>query len=159
MRKLGLALAALLDSGSQSAGRSLQLSDLLASGILTQRSQTVEVDVTWTLQGPQHVHKTLSVTCGTATTTTTKHTTTTMLGVSGATTTPTSVARPTTAPTRGSSAVLGASVSASPARASTRGSSLPFTGSATFPLLMTALVALGAGTGLLVTQRRRAEHP
>src|SRR5438128_1551890 len=44
----------------------------------------VEVDVTWTLQGPQHVHKTLSVTCGTATTTTTsQQTTTTMVGVSG----------------------------------------------------------------------------
>jgi hypothetical protein len=140
----------------------------------------VDVDVTWTFQGPQHVHDMASVTCGEATTTTTTQpatttttapatttttttiagestTTTTVVGVQGETTSTTaatavvSAGEATNGPTTGGAVV-------SPAATGTSGgsSSLPFTGSATAPLALTGLTALAAGAGLWATQRRKS---
>jgi hypothetical protein len=61
---------------------SAQLNISSATSALAGATASVDVDVTWTLEGPQHVHDTFSVTCGTATTTTTQRpTTTTVAGV------------------------------------------------------------------------------
>lgn len=72
-----------------------------ATGLLFGVSADVEVDVTWTLYGAQHVHKKLSVMCGTTTTTVGGGTTTT---VGGHGTTSTTVAGQTTSTTVGGQA-------------------------------------------------------
>ena len=59
-----------------------------ATGLLFGASADVDVDVTWTLNGAQHEHEKLTVTCGSSTTTTKQATTTTVAG--GGTTTTTS---------------------------------------------------------------------
>lgn len=72
------------------AGHGTATGDLLVKGVMTGTvniagetsalfgaTAAVDVDVTWTFEGPQHVHETANVTCGTATTTTTHATTTT----------------------------------------------------------------------------------
>ena len=140
-----------------------QLDISSATNGLLGATANVDVDVTWTFQGPQHAHKTLSVTCGSATTTTrAQMTTTTMSGVGGATSTTSTTAASVSGAQTGTTAsgVLGESLSASPGvtASPTGGASLPRTGSSTLRLVIAALAALGAGTGLVITQRRRGEQ-
>ena len=69
---------------------SAQLNISSATSALAGATASVDVDATWTFEGPQHVHDTFSVTCG-STTTTTVHqcgcgsTTTTVAGVTSTT--------------------------------------------------------------------------
>ena len=121
-----------------------QLDISSATGALEGTTANVDVDVTWTFEGPQHVHRTFPMTCGTATTTTAPASSTTATSaVEGASvTTSTSHA-----------SVLGASVTAAPA--ATSGRSLPAPGSPTWPLVVFAIAAIAAGTALVAGQRSR----
>ncbi len=150
-----------------------------ATAALLGAAAHIDVDVTWTYLGPQHVHETYIETCGTPTTTTsttptqslattttapppttTTPATTTTLGpkptastqVKGTTITA-STSPPTT--TRGTVGVLGATVAATtttmPAIAT-----LPRTGSNPMFPLMFGLSSVVAGALLLVRQRRTA---
>ncbi len=150
-----------------------------ATSALHGATASVVVNVSWEFEGPQHVQKTLTVTCGTATTTM-PTTSTTMIGVSGETSTSVGSHNSTTT-TSGSAAsghatstvaaavsagsetsttnvsgVLGASVNASPTATGAPRSSLPFTGTATLGLVILGLAAMGAGTALVLSQRRRS---
>jgi hypothetical protein len=97
--------------------------------------------------------QTLGSTVQRATTTTTTAqqpaATSTTLKVSGITAVAPSASQATG--TGGTSAALGAS-----ATRTGSGSSLPFTGGSTLPLLAAGLAGIGAGTGLIVTGKRRA---
>lgn len=129
-----------------------QLDIASATSALEGTSANVDVDVTWTFEGPQHVHKSFPMTCGTATTSTS------VAEVSGATSSTTATtgtsavegASATTSTTRVT--VLGAAVNASPT--GTSSGSLPMTGSATLPLAVFALAAIAAGTVLVAGRRR-----
>jgi hypothetical protein len=152
-----------------------------ATSALAGATADVDVDVTWTFEGPQHVHDTLSVTCGTATTTTTHPatttttmpatttttaapgttTTSTTVAGGGATTTSTTVSLGVSGneTTTTAVAVLGASVSAggaiTPTAASGSSGSLPFTGADTLPLLGAGLASIGAGGAAIFRTRTR----
>jgi LPXTG-motif cell wall-anchored protein len=111
---------------------------------------TIEADITWRYEGPQHVHETITVTCASptttqsTTTTTTAPATTTTLGVQGST---------STVPTTGGASTTVAGVSTTPTSAAAPTSTLPRTGSdSTFPAIF-GLSALAAG--VLALRRRR----
>lgn len=169
------------------------LSIASATSSLAGATAAVNVDITWTFQGTQHVQETLHVTCGEthhcgctttttahATTTTTAHKATTTTTTQKATTTTTAVAgvTDTTEPTTGSKNTTTTSVEAESltgtdgpssgnngaaeanggiAPAASHSGSLPFTGTATVPLLILGLVAIGAG-GAMVIRARKRQH-
>jgi LPXTG-motif cell wall-anchored protein len=149
-----------------------------ATAVLVDTPAHIDVDVTWTYLGPQHVHKTLTATCGTPTTTTSNTTPTQAIATTTtpappttttpATTTPTvpqpttstqvlgtTIIATTTAPpttTKGTVGVQGATVASTttvPAVAA-----LPRTGSNPGFPLMFGLSSLVAGALLLLRQRR-----
>jgi len=102
----------------------------------------------------QSLGSTVQPTKTTTTTSQQRTATSTTLKVSGITALASTVApsaSQATGTTGGTSAALGASAT----RTGT-GSSLPFTGGSTLPLLVAALAGIGAGTGLVVTGKRRA---
>jgi len=139
----------------------------------------IDVDVTWTYLGPQHVHETYTETCGTPTTTTsttptqsiattttapppttTTPATTTTLGPKPTTSTQvkgTTITASTSPPTttRGTVGVLGATV-ASTTTTTPAIATLPRTGSNPMFPLMFGLSSVVAGALLLVRQRRTA---
>ena len=142
----------------------------------------INVDVTWTYLGPQHMHKTLTATCGTttttfattptqaiatttipapptttapATTTTTVPQPTTSTQVLGTTIIATTTAPPTT--TKATVVVQGATVAPTTTTAPAI-ATLPFTGSnPAFPLMF-GLSSLIAGALLLLRQRRTSDR-
>jgi len=98
------------------------------------------------------------VTCGTPPPSTTS--TPSTVQVSGSTvqaTTSVPSASRTSSP-GGISAVLGASTTHTGGTSAVSGSSLPFTGGTALPLLAIGLAAIGAGTGLVVSGKRRADR-
>jgi hypothetical protein len=164
-----------------------QLSIAALTNQLNGASGTVDVDVTWTFEGPQHVQDTAHVTCGTAPTTTStvgssgstiaatttttapaattttvpESTTTTSMGESASTSTT------TTALIGGQQTTPTTTISVSPAEAvngsgtvSATGAtsgSLPFTGSNPW-LIVFGFVLCAAGATLMVAPRVRARR-
>ena len=137
----------------------------------------IDVDVTWTYLGPQHVHQSLTLTCGSSTTTTQAGTTTTAPAPTTTAPAPTTTAATTTtpsAPATTTTQVRGTTVVATTTPASTttetirrQGTTvvgattttmpavavLPRTGSGSAFPLMFGLSSLIAGALLLVRQR------
>jgi hypothetical protein len=129
----------------------------------------VDVDITWTFSGPQHVHRTIPVMCGTATTTTQAESvsstttstvgglneTTTTLGasstttivVSGAGETSTTTVAAVSGPNETPNRAVSATGSSSPA-------SLPVTGGATTTLLLLGLACVLGGATIVLAPRR-----
>lgn len=153
-----------------------QLDISAATAPLADTPANIDVDVTWNYMGPQHGHETLTLTCGTSTTTspsttTTQAPTTTTTEIPTTTTavTPTTAAQPTTTSTqvRGTTVVAttvpaptttgtvsrqGTTVVATTTTVPAAGT-LPRTGSTpTFPLLF-GLSSLVSGALLLIRQR------
>ena len=134
-----------------------------ATANLSGASANVDVDVTWALDGPQHAHETLNVTCGTATTTTTTTApTTSTTGGNVTSTTANTETTTTTAPSSvtvagvtTSTAVKGAAVSGS---TTIPVSGLPRTGSSTTSLLGVALVLAVVGAAAIGATTRRRTH-
>jgi hypothetical protein len=164
-----------------------------ATSTLAGATAAVNVDVTWTFQGAQHVHATLHVTCGEthhcgcATTTTTHATTTTTTAKATSTTTTIAGGTVTTEPAGGStSSTVGGSTDTTSTSVSAevvtgsngsgsgdngvvgatatnggitptanRTGSLPFTGTATVPLLILGLASVGAGSAMVIRSRKR----
>jgi hypothetical protein len=134
-----------------------------ATATLFGATASVDVDVTWTLEGPQHVHETLTVTCGSSTTTTQATTTssgpTTSTTVGGVTSTSTPIGTTTTAPT--SITVAGVTMSTAARNAVVSGSTtipssgLPRTGASTTPLLGVALALAVVGATAIGAATRR----
>jgi LPXTG-motif cell wall-anchored protein len=133
-------------------------------------SADVDVDITWTFSGPQHVHRTISVMCGTATTTSQaesvsstttstvgglNETTTTLAGagstttivVSGAGETSTTTVAGVSGPNETPNGAVSATGASSPA-------SLPVTGSATTVLLLLGLACVLGGATIVLAPRR-----
>jgi hypothetical protein len=178
------------DVGSKSADvmvdqhtteKKVDISDLTAS---VHGAITVDVDVTWTFEGPQERQKTANLECNeSGSTSTVENASSTSIGGGGETSSSVEAASSTSTPetTGGGGVSTSTSVSAASSTssvteagstsstaagfanvsaASTGGSSLPFTGGSAMPLLVLGLALMAAGAAFVIApRRRRASRP
>lgn len=145
--------------------KKVDISDLTAS---VQGPIVVNVDVTWTFEGPQQRQKTANLVCNeSGPSSTVESASSTSIG-GGQTSTSVAAASSTSTPvTTGGANVSSSTSSVTAASTSTTfvkvsaasASQLPFTGGSSMPLLVLGLALIAGGVAFMYAPRRRASRP